>query len=258
MTDRYQDENKAHWLLAKMGKRVLRPGGKELTIKMIEALQINEEDQVVEFAPGIGFTAALTLKKAPQSYIGVELNEEAAKQLQKKFRGYRADFIQTKAEDSGLPSASQTKVYGEAMLTMHAPKRKEMIVAEAARILKPGGYYAIHELGLRPNDLPQQQKDHLSREMAINSRVNTRPLTQTEWCQLLEQSGFSVEKVLTEPMHLLEPKRVLSDEGLWQSLKIVVNLITHPKERKRVLGLRSVFRKYQDHIQGIALIAKKK
>lgn len=41
-----------HWVLARMGKRVLRPGGKELTLKMIQNLNITSQDEVVEFAPG--------------------------------------------------------------------------------------------------------------------------------------------------------------------------------------------------------------
>ena len=41
-----------HWLLARMGKRVLRPGGIELTRQMLDALNIRESDDVVEFAPG--------------------------------------------------------------------------------------------------------------------------------------------------------------------------------------------------------------
>ena len=51
-----------HWLLARLGKRVLRPGGRQLTNRMIEALNIRPSDEVIEFAPGLGATARLTLK----------------------------------------------------------------------------------------------------------------------------------------------------------------------------------------------------
>ena len=43
-----------YWLLAQMGKRVLRPGGLELTRQMLEALDIQSTDHVIEFAPGSG------------------------------------------------------------------------------------------------------------------------------------------------------------------------------------------------------------
>ena len=46
-----------HWVLARAGKRVLRPGGLELTRQMLSALAIGQRDRVVEFAPGLGVTA---------------------------------------------------------------------------------------------------------------------------------------------------------------------------------------------------------
>ena len=67
-----------HWLLAKMGKRVLRPGGLELTKRLLSDLAVTENDDVVEFAPGLGITARMTLAKRPRSYIAVEREPAAA------------------------------------------------------------------------------------------------------------------------------------------------------------------------------------
>ena len=50
-----------HWVLARLGKRVLRPGGMELTRRMLKRLAIKPSDEVIEFAPGMGTTARLTL-----------------------------------------------------------------------------------------------------------------------------------------------------------------------------------------------------
>src|SRR4051794_26597211 len=47
------DKMPGHWLLARLGKRVLRPGGRQLTHRMIEALNIGPSDAVIEFAPGL-------------------------------------------------------------------------------------------------------------------------------------------------------------------------------------------------------------
>lgn len=67
-----------HWLLASLGKTVLRPGGIQMTCQMLQHLAIKEQDYVVEFAPGLGTTAKMTLAKNP-TYIAVERDEEAAK-----------------------------------------------------------------------------------------------------------------------------------------------------------------------------------
>src|SRR3990172_6317136 len=61
-----------HWLLAKMGKRVLRPGGLQLTHQLLAALDIQQTDEVVEFAPGLGVTARLVLARNPVNYTAVE------------------------------------------------------------------------------------------------------------------------------------------------------------------------------------------
>ncbi|WP_369808783.1 hypothetical protein [Parabacteroides sp. Marseille-P3160] len=44
------EKAQGHWVLAGMGKRVLRPGGKELTLRLMEGLQIGPADEVIEFA----------------------------------------------------------------------------------------------------------------------------------------------------------------------------------------------------------------
>ena len=41
------------WLLARMGDRVLRPVGPELTLKMLDALSIGSDDAVLELPPGL-------------------------------------------------------------------------------------------------------------------------------------------------------------------------------------------------------------
>ena len=49
-----------HWLLARLGKRVLRPGGSEPTRALLDGLAIGPADKEVEFAPGLGVTAPAT------------------------------------------------------------------------------------------------------------------------------------------------------------------------------------------------------
>ena len=56
-----------HWVLARLGKHVLRPGGMELTRRMLERLAIKPSDEGIEFAPGMGTTARMTLALAPSS-----------------------------------------------------------------------------------------------------------------------------------------------------------------------------------------------
>lgn len=47
------DKMPAHWLMARLGKRVLRPGGRQMTRWLLEHAAIGPADDVVEFAPGL-------------------------------------------------------------------------------------------------------------------------------------------------------------------------------------------------------------
>ncbi|MEM8940300.1 MAG: methyltransferase domain-containing protein [Bacteroidota bacterium] len=257
MSNTTLNTEQGHWLLAKMGKKVLRPGGKKLTIKLIDHLRINDQDDIVEFAPGLGFTAAVALKNNPKSYTGIELNEEAAGALRRIISGKDERIIIGNASESTLQDNCADKVYGEAMLTMQADHRKSDIIREAFRILKKGGRYGIHELSLEPDDLDDEIKRTIQKEIARAVKVNARPLTISEWTNLLEKEGFKIVKVETNTMQLLEPKRMIDDEGFLRTLKIAFNILTHPKERKRILAMRKTFQRYQKHLSAVAIISEK-
>lgn len=246
-----------HWVLAKMGKKVLRPGGKELTNKLVNALNITEKDDVVEFAPGLGFTASLTLQKNPKTYTGIDANANAIKHLKNIIKGNNRSIIEGDAAQTNLENVSVTKAYGEAMLTMHADHRKSEIIQEAHRILKKGGLYAIHELGLTPNNIDENLKADIQKDLALSIRVNARPLTQSEWSQLLEKEGFIIKTVATNPMHLLETARIIDDEGFFRTLKIGFNILTNNAARKRVTEMQRVFRKHAKHMNAIVIVAEK-
>lgn len=246
-----------HWILAKMGKKVLRPGGKALTTKLVEQLNITPEDDVVEFTPGLGFTTRLVIAKKPNSYIGIDINASVVKQLSKRFNASGCTFLEGNAANSGLNDQSCDKIYGEAMLTMHADHRKAEIIREAYRILRPGGYYAIHELGLTPDTIDVQRKADIQKDLARSIRVNARPLTVTEWLVLLENEGFKVKTSVTSPMHLLEPGRMVDDEGLLNTLKIAFNILRNRKAFRRILEMQRVFRKYQQDMNAIMMVAQK-
>lgn len=252
------DKMSGHWLLAKIGKKVLRPGGKKLTNEMVELLDINTNDAIVEFAPGLGYTTSIVLDKQPTSYIGIDLDEKIIENLNQKFDNQKAVFQLANAADTRLDDCSQTKVFGEAMLTMHANHRKSEIIKEAHRVLKKDGYYAIHELALKPNNISDEIKKNIQKELAITMNVNARPLTVEEWKILVKEEGFEIIEIKTAEMRLLEPSRLIDDEGFSGFLTIIKNIATQTEVRERVIKMKKVFKKYEEHLCAFVMIAKKK
>ena len=247
-----------HWLLARLGKRVLRPGGRQLTNRMIEALNIRPSDAVIEFAPGLGDTARLTLKRKPTSYTAVERDKGAAALVQRLLQGPERRCVVGLAENTGLPDAAATVVYGEAMLSMQTPQQKCRIVREANRLLKPGGRYGIHELCLIPDDLDESTKLEIQNQLSSVIHHGTRPLTIAEWQGLLESEGFSVQAEAHAPMHLLEPWRIVQDEGMFGALRFAFSLLCNREGRRRVLAMRRVFSRHRDHLAAVMLVGQKK
>lgn len=252
---RGDDTVPGHWLLARLGKRVLRPGGAGLTRKLLSGAQISGGD-VVELAPGLGRTAAEIVALQPRSYRGVDADPAAARTVAPIVAGL-GEVRTADASETGLPTESADVVVGEAMLTMQTDRAKDAIVAEAVRVLRPGGRYAIHELALTPEDLPNEVKTDIRRALARSIKVNARPLTPQEWRQLLSERGLVVDQVDTAPMALLEPGRLVADEGLLGALRFAKNLITHGDARGRVLAMRRTFRTHRKHLIAVALVAHK-
>lgn len=246
-----------HWLLARMGKRVLRPGGLELTHQLLDQLAIGDNDDVVEFAPGLGVTAKLTLARQPHSYTAVERDSNAAAIVQEYLQGRGTRCVLGSAEDTGLDSGSASVVYGEAMLSMQPPTTKARIIQEAARLLRPYGRYGIHELCLVPNDVDPVVRDAIQQDLSDEIHVGVRPLTAKEWYELLHDAGLVLVSETNAPMHLLEPARVVRDEGILRALRFAWNVATHSAARRRVLTMRRVFRKYSAHLAAIAIVAVK-
>ncbi|TAM12461.1 MAG: methyltransferase domain-containing protein [Nevskiaceae bacterium] len=250
------DRMPGHWLLARLGKRVLRPGGRRLTRALLDRLAITSADRVVEFAPGLGTTAAEVLRRRPRHYLGIEQDDAAARWARARLPDLDSvEICLGSAEHAELPDASADVALGEAILTITTPKQKRAIVSEAHRILAPGGRYGIHELVLVPDDMDPALRDEMEGELTRTIHVGARPLTRSEWNALLEAGGFRVTSATQAPMRLLDLSRLLADEGLPGTLRLAWNTLRTRGALRRVLAMYVVFRKYRHHMRAIAIVA---
>lgn len=258
-SDRDPAHLQGHWLLARIGKHVLRPGGKKLTERMLANADIAGKD-VVEFAPGLGLTTRAILERDPKSYRGVDRDPQVVdiiSKLTSEKATIPASCVQRDAADTGLESNSADVVIGEAMLTMQTERGKQAIIGEAFRLLRAGGTYSIHELGMQPDNLDESVKDEVRKALARSIKVNARPLTEQEWRELLEAEGFEVLWRGKEPMALLDMKRNIADEGIGGVLRILRNVLGNKDIRARVLNMKHTFDKYSNELTGIAFVVRK-
>lgn len=246
-----------HWLLARLGKRVLRPGGIDLTRRMLAAAALAPGERVVELGPGVGRTAELLLARHPSSYHGVDPNPEGRKQVAAVLERHPgAEYVVADAAATGLPAASADLVVGEAMLTIQSDEHKREIVAEAVRLLATGGRYAIHELALRGDRSPAEL-EAARKELSRTIRVGARPLPLEAWKDLLTDAGLVVEWTGTAPMHLLEPGRLVQDEGLLGAARFWRNVRRTPGARDRVRAMRQAFQLQGELLSAVGMVARR-
>ena len=110
---------------------------------------------------------------------------------------------------------------------------------------------------MQPDDLDDEFKTELRKNLARVIKVNARPLTVVEWTELLENAGLVVEWTDTAPMALLKMRRNLADEGLLGTLRIIKNALRDKEARRRMLAMRKLFNEHSDVLRGVALVARK-
>ncbi|MCX8557857.1 methyltransferase domain-containing protein [Mycolicibacterium mucogenicum] len=241
-----------HWLLARLGKRVLRPGGMYLTRALLADVGVSNAD-VVEFAPGMGRTAAEILARGPRSYLGVELDADAADTA--ALVAGQDNVRVGDAAHTGLPDGSADVVIGESLLTLHDGDAKEAIVAEAVRLLRPGGRYAVHELAMAPDTMAEAAD--IAGQLAGAALTKIRPMTVAEWEQLLTAAGLTVGRVRIARASPLTLRRQIADEGVWGTVRFAVKLARHPEARRRVRQLRVSYSRHRAHLAAVGLVAYK-
>ncbi|MCC7415587.1 MAG: class I SAM-dependent methyltransferase [Acidobacteria bacterium] len=250
----------AHWLMARLGKRILRPGGRETTAWLLERVQPGADDDVVELAPGLGITACELLARRPASYTGIERDPGAVRFTERQLlRAGAADarILRADAERIPLPDGSASLVFGEAMLSMQPEAKKAAIFAEVCRLLRPGGRYAVHELAVIPEDLDPKRLEDIQHDLGRAIHVGVRIGTPAQWKKLLEQAGLRLEAVTTTPMRLLEWDRLVDDEGIWGTLRFACNVLRTPGALARLWEVRRTFRRHAGHLCAVALVAGK-
>lgn len=234
---------------------VLRPDGFALNTWTLKRAVLPGSD-VVKFAPGLGVAASATIEVGPAPYVGVECNPNAPARVN-AIASNAGCYVNADTVETGLSDESVSVVIDETMLSMRGEKVKRAIMNEAARILYPGDHYVIHELGVCPDSIAEGLATEICRVLARVINANTRPLTAVDWRQALEEVGPVTEEARMAPMALLKPGRVIADEGVFGTLRIMCNVIRDKDLRERVTAVAHTFEKYNRHLCGIAIVTRK-
>jgi hypothetical protein len=259
---------------ASLGLHAPRPGGDAMTELLLEGLALSREDRVVEIWPAAGPVARRIVDLRPRSYRGVVPDEVAARHAGAAVRrrpdlltlltrarphGQYTDFPIGRADATGLDSESATVVLGECLLTPLAEPAKRAAVAEAARLLPPGGRLGVHELSVLPDAgwSPELDGERAGAAGAALAECDMRPLTPAAWRALLEGAGLVVTARRTGPVEAPSPRALLRPAGMRGALRVARASLRNAGAWGAISELAYRVERLRDDLGAIVLIAER-
>lgn len=164
----------------------LRPGGLDLTKRVLQIAGIGESSEVLDIACGTGMTALFIAEQYHSGVVGIDLSQKMVVSSHTRIKGmelelsHRVRFVLCTAEDLPLADSTFDTVTCECSFTLVDSKR---VAEEMRRVLKPGGKALITNIFLREG---------------VNERRTLTPLTHCmatakplgEQVDFLKQAGF--------------------------------------------------------------------
>src|SRR5216110_1085130 len=162
--------------------------------------QLQEGETVLDLGSGGGIDVLLSARRVGSTgkAYGLDMTDEMlalARENQRKAGVTNVEFLKGEIENIPLPDASVDVIISNCVINLSADKRK--VLAEAFRVLKPGGRFAVSDVVVR-GELPQAVR----RSMELRVGCVAGALEEVEYRRLLAEVGF--EGIGVEPTRIYE------------------------------------------------------
>lgn len=161
-------------------------------------------ETVLDLGSGGGIDVILSARRVGPTgkAYGLDMTDEMleiARENQKKAGVDNAEFLKGEIENIPLPDGSADVIVSNCVINLSTDKRQA--IAEAFRVLRPGGRLAVSDIVTR-GELPESVR----RDAELWAGCLAGSLEEGEYRSLLEEAGFENVEV--------EPTRVYSDEDI--------------------------------------------
>lgn len=175
--------------------------------------ELHEGEVVLDLGSGGGIDVLLSARRVGPigKAYGLDMTEEMlalARENQRKAGVANVEFLKGDIEAIPLPDASVDVIISNCVINLSGDKRK--VIAEAFRVLKPGGRFAVSDVVIR-GEIPAEVRS--SMELWVGCVAGA--LTEQEFHSHLWETGF--EKIDIEPTRVYEfedAKAFLTGAGL--------------------------------------------
>ncbi len=127
--------------------------GKQTYDMLRASVGVNADDVILEIGAGVGRVGAV-LAPICKEWIGVDVSENMVQHMQRRLRGYRnVRAIATSGFDLAPIASSSVDMAYCTVVFMHLDEwERYSYVAEAFRVLKPGGRFVVDNVNLLGDD----------------------------------------------------------------------------------------------------------
>ena len=175
--------------------------------------ELNEGEVVLDLGSGGGIDVLLSAHRVGPTgkAYGLDMTDEMlalARANAERSGATNVEFLKGDIESIPLPDASVDVIISNCVINLAADKSK--VLAEAFRVLKPGGRFAVSDVVIR-GEVPDQVRQSL--ELWVGCVAGA--LTEQEFLAKLRAAGFLDPSI--EPTRIYEfedAKTFLSDAGL--------------------------------------------
>ncbi|HXO85060.1 MAG TPA: arsenite methyltransferase [Gemmatimonadales bacterium] len=168
---------------------------------------------VLDLGSGGGIDVLLSAKRVGPTgkAYGLDMTDEMlalARQNQAKAGATNVEFLKGEIESVPLPSQAVDVIISNCVINLSADKRK--VLAEAFRVLRPGGRFAVSDVVCR-GEIPEVVR----RSMELWVGCVAGALEENEYRRLLADAGFTNIDIEPTRIYAFEDARtVLSGAGL--------------------------------------------
>jgi arsenite methyltransferase len=175
--------------------------------------ELHAGETVLDLGSGGGIDVLLSARRVGPTgkAYGLDMTDEMlalARENQRRSGVANAEFLRGEIEQIPLPDASVDVIVSNCVINLSADKRR--VLAEAFRVLKPGGRFAVSDVVVQ-GKLPAAVR----RSMELWVGCIAGALADTEFLTLLAEAGF--ENASVEPTRVYrfeDAKAFLGEAGL--------------------------------------------
>jgi len=174
--------------------------------------ELREGETVLDLGSGGGIDVLLSARRVGPTgkAYGLDMTDEMlelARENQRKAGATNVEFLRGEIENIPLPDNSVDVIISNCVINLSADKRR--VLAEAFRVLKPGGRFAVSDI-VRRKELPRS----ITRNVELWAGCVAGALLDSEYRELLAAAGF--EQIGIEPTRVYtssDARNFLSEIG---------------------------------------------